>query len=74
MVARYCNAMETFTPTDTAPRRWQDVAKERGLSLRMLGEFLGRTHSTMLAYSIAKRRMPQELLDRLGKMLGETVQ
>jgi hypothetical protein len=66
--------METFTPTPTDARRWQDVAKERGFSLRQLGDLLDRTHSTMLAYSIEKRRMPQTLLDRLGKLLGETVQ
>lgn len=65
--------MHDMTPIPTDPRRWQDVAKERGISLRQLGDLLGRTHSTMLAYSIAKRRMPLELLDRLGKLLGEPV-
>jgi hypothetical protein len=66
--------MESITPTTTEPRRWQEVARERGFSLRQLGDLLGRTHSTMLAYSMGKRRMPHDLLERLGKMLGEAVQ
>jgi hypothetical protein len=65
--------MTPETPTPTAPRTWQTVAKERGLSLRILGEMVGRPHSTMLAYSCGKRRMPQPLRDRLSTIFGEAV-
>jgi hypothetical protein len=62
------------TPMLTGRRRWQDVAKERGISLRILGDLLGRTHSTMLAYSMGKRPLPQDLLEKLHRILGEDVQ
>lgn len=65
--------MTADTPIPTAPRTWQAVAKERGLTLRILGDLVGRPHSTMLAYSCGKRRMPQEMLDRLTRLFGERV-
>lgn len=61
-------------PSPSEPRPWQTVARERGIPLRILGELLGRTHSTMLAYSMGKRPVPQELLDKLARILGEPIQ
>ena len=58
--------------TDTR-RTWQEVARERGISLRILGELVGRPHSTMLAYSSGKRQPPQDLLFRISRVLGEDV-
>lgn len=66
--------MTTETPTPTEPRTWQEVAKDRGISLRILGELIGRPHSTMLAYSSDRRRIPEELLWKLSRVLGEDVQ
>jgi len=63
---------ETATPTGLRP--WQDVAREQGYSLRYLGEKIGRHHTTMLAYSIGKRRVPRELLDKMSDLFGERVQ
>jgi transcriptional regulator with XRE-family HTH domain len=63
---------EPTTPTE--PRTWQEVAKDRGISLRILGELIGRPHSTMLAYSCGKRTPPQEVLFRISRVLGETIQ
>ena len=50
------------------------VREERGISLRLLGEIIGRPHSTMLAYSSGRRRVPQEILWKIGRALGEPVQ
>ena len=58
--------------TDTR-RTWQEVAKEQAYSLRYLGEKVGRTHATMLAYSMGKRRTPREILDRMTALFGEDV-
>lgn len=66
--------MALEVPRPTAPRRWQDVRVDRGISLRILGELVGKTHSTMLAYSIGKRVPPQEVIWKLSKVLGEDVQ
>lgn len=66
--------MSVNTPTPTAARRWQDVTKERGVSLRVLGEIVGRPHSTMLAYSCGARQIPQVLLDKIAVVFGEPVQ
>lgn len=65
--------MEQITPTDAEPRRWQDVRVERQLTLSQLGGLLGRPHSTMLAYSCGKRRLPKKLLLRLALIFGEPV-
>jgi len=56
-----------------APRTWQEVREDRGISLRILGELIGRPHSTMLAYSSGKRRPPQEVMWKIAKVLGENV-
>ena len=56
-----------------ARRTWQEVREERGISLRILGELVGKTHSTMLAYSIGKRRVPQDVMDKIRRVLGEDV-
>lgn len=61
------------TATSAEPRRWQDVRQARGLSLRELGNLVGRTHSTMLAYSCGAKPVPQRILDRLAEALGEPV-
>jgi hypothetical protein len=63
-------ALDAITET---PRPWQDVAKEQAYSLRYLGEKVGRQHTTMLAYSIGKRRTPREILDRMSELFGEPV-
>lgn len=65
--------MQEVSPINAELRPWQDVAKERGISLRILGELIGRPHSTMLAYSSHKRVVPQEILWRLARVLGEPV-
>ena len=66
--------MTQEAPTPTVPRRWLDVARDRGISLRILGELVGRPHSTMLAYSSGRRPLPEELLWKIGRVLGEPVQ
>ena len=65
--------MQDIAPTPTEPRTWQEVAKERGINLRILGELIGRPHQTMLSYSSGQRPTPQELLWKLARVLGETV-
>ena len=65
--------MQDIAPIPTEPRTWQEVARDRGISLRLLGELVGRPHSTMLAYSSHKRPTPQEILWKLARVLGETV-
>lgn len=65
--------MQDFAPSDTEPRTWQEVAKERGINLRILGELIGRPHQTMLAYSSGQRRVPEDILWKLSRVLGETV-
>lgn len=65
--------MTAETPTPTDPRTWQEVARDRGISLRLLGELIGRPHSTMLAYSCGKRVPPQEIMWKLQRVLGEPV-
>ena len=67
-------SMQDTAPIPTEPRTWQEVARDRGISLRLLGELVGRPHSTMLAYSSHKRRVPQEILWKLARVLGEPVQ
>jgi len=66
--------MQEPTPIAAEPRAWQVVREERGISLRLLGEIIGRPHSTMLAYSSGRRRVPQEILWKIGRALGEPVQ
>lgn len=66
-------SMQETTPLPTEPRTWQEVARERGINLRILGELVGRPHQTMLAYSSGVRRVPEEILWRLAKVLGEPV-
>jgi hypothetical protein len=41
--------------------------------LRILGELVGRPHSTMLAYSSGKRVPPQEIIWKISRVLGEDV-
>ena len=65
--------MALEAPRADAPRTWQEVARERGISLRILGELIGRPHSTMLAYSSGKRVPPQEIMWKLARVLGEDV-
>lgn len=65
--------MALEVPSSDTLRTWQEVREERGISLRILGDLVGRTHSTMLAYSMGKRPVPQELLVRLARVLGEPV-
>ena len=65
--------MQEIAPIPTGPRTWQEVARDRGISLRLLGELIGRPHSTMLAYSSGKRQPTQEILWKLARVLGETV-
>jgi predicted transcriptional regulator len=65
--------MEEMTPTTTTLRTWQEVRKERGISLRILGELVGRTDKTMQAYSMGIRATPEEVLWRLARVLGEPV-
>lgn len=65
--------MQQPTPISTEPRTWQEVREERGISLRILGEIIGRPHSTMLAYSSGRRRPPQDVLWALARALGEPV-
>jgi hypothetical protein len=65
--------MTADTPTPTEPRTWQEVAKDRGLNLRELGEMVGRTHSTMLAYSCGKLTPPKKILALLAQGLEEPV-
>ena len=65
--------MQDITPTPTDPRTWQEVARDRGISLRLLGELVGRPHSTMLAYSCGRRTPPQDVLFKLSRVLGEAV-
>ena len=65
--------MALDAPTTEDPRPWQEVARERGISLRILGELVGRPHSTMLAYSCGKRVPPQELMWKIARVLGEPV-
>jgi hypothetical protein len=65
--------MQDIAPIQTGPRTWQEVARDRGISLRILGELIGRPHSTMLAYSSHKRTTPQEILWKLARVLGEPV-
>jgi hypothetical protein len=57
----------------TGPRDWRVVAREQRYNLRLLGEIVGRQHATMLGYSIGKRRVPQEVLDKLSELFGERV-
>lgn len=66
--------MTEQTPTATGPRTWQEIARDRGISLRILGELIGRPHSTMLAYSCGKRTPPQDVLFRISRVLGEPIQ
>ena len=65
--------MEPQAATTEPIRTWQEVARDRGISLRILGELIGRPHSTMLAYSSGARVPPQEVLWRLRKVLGEEI-
>lgn len=65
--------MALEVPSDEPRRTWQEVAKERGISLRILGELIGRPHSTMLAYSSGRRVPPQEVMWSLRRVLGEDV-
>lgn len=65
--------MTDQTPTAAVSRTWQEVAKDRGISLRLLGELIGRPHSTMLAYSCGKRNPPQDIMGKLTRVLGEPV-
>lgn len=65
--------MEQIPPIDAGKRTWQEVAREQAYSLRYLGEKLGRYHSTMLAYSMGRRRVPRELLDKMSELFGEPV-
>jgi len=65
--------MEAEATTPMTPRPWQEVARERGIPLRLLGELVGRPHQTMRAYSSGKRTTPQEVLWRLSRVLGEDV-
>jgi hypothetical protein len=66
-------SMALEAPTDETRRTWQEVAKERGISLRILGELIGKTHSTMLAYSMGRRVPPQDVMWRIKRALGEDV-
>lgn len=66
--------MQTHEGTTGRARRWQDVAKDRRITLRELGMLLGRPHQTMLSYSSGKRRVPHALLERMGQIFGERVQ
>ena len=65
--------MELQTATTEPLRTWQEVARDRGISLRILGELVGRSHMTMLAYSSGKRQPPQEVMWKIAKVLGEAV-
>ena len=65
--------MALEAPTTDPLRTWQEVRVERGISLRILGELVGRPHSTMLAYSSGRRVPPQEILWKIGRVLGEAV-
>lgn len=65
--------MEAEAATTETRRTWQEVARERGISLRILGELIGRPHSTMLAYSSGARTPPQEIIWKLARVLGEDV-
>lgn len=65
--------MSQDTPIATGPRDWRVVAREQRYNLRLLGELVGRQHATMLGYSIGKRRVPQEVLDKLSELFGERV-
>ena len=65
--------MDQNTATTDTRRTWQEVREERGISLRLLGELVGRPHSTMLAYSSRKRVPPQELMWKIARVLGEDV-
>lgn len=62
--------MEDYGSVTEGPRTWQETAKARGFSLRTLGEKVGRTHSTMLAYSCGKRPIPQPVRERMAEVLG----
>lgn len=65
--------MQEIAPKSTEPRTWQEVARDRGISLRLLGELIGRPHSTMLAYSSGRRVPPQDIMWKLQRVLGEPV-
>lgn len=52
---------------------WQDVARARGISLRKLGVLLDKSHTTMLAYSCGKRRVPEDVMERMTRLFGEDV-
>jgi hypothetical protein len=65
--------MELQAATTEPIRTWQEVARERGISLRILGELIGRSHMTMLAYSSGRRVPPEEVMWKLRKVLGEPV-
>lgn len=66
--------MEAEAATTEARRTWQEVAQERGIPLRILGDLLGKTYNTMLAYSMGRRVPPEEVLRKLRRVLGEDVQ
>ena len=57
----------------TTIRTWQAVARERGMTLQMLADYLGRPYGTVRHYSSNKRRMPHLLLVRLSVLFGESV-
>lgn len=65
--------MDSQAATSETRRTWQEVARDRGITLRLLGDLIGRPHSTMRAYSSGKRSTPQEVLWKLGRVLGEDV-
>lgn len=65
--------MVVNSPSPTGLRRWQDVAREQQLSLRVLGEKVDRRHTTMLAYSCGARIIPQDVLAAISRVLGEDV-
>lgn len=71
MAKSYLMALEV---TNTDPRRrWQDVRTERDIPLRVLGQLVGKTDSTMQAYSIGRRPVPKEVLWRMSIIFGEDV-
>ena len=65
--------MQLDVSRDEPLRTWQEVAKERGISLRVLGDLTGKTYNTMLAYSMGRRVPPQEFVLKLSKVFGERV-
>lgn len=65
--------MELQAATTDTRRTWQEVARERGISLRILGDLVGRPHSTMLAYSSGRRVVPQDIMWKIARTLGEDV-